>query len=487
MNPPPDEPPEPAYEPFDPGRPASASPTEGDLEREVPGGRRSGGHDPYAALQVIDYRRYLAGSVIAVIGQQMLGVAVGWELFERTRSATALGLVGLVQALPILVLALPAGNAADVLPRKAILLSAQAMMGVSSAGMALVSYRHDRLPDLAAIRAINAMLGRLATGLGEPSARFDDPAIPLLYALLLTTGIARAFSTPARSALLPGIVPARSFSNAVTWSSSGSQVASMAGPALGGLLVGLSGTWPGRFAVAYLADTACIVAAMAMFARLTVARHDRRGERVSLASLAAGVRFVVKTEIILATITLDMLAVLLGGATALLPIFAGDILRVGPTGLGWLRAAPSVGAFAMAILLAHRPPLKRAGPALLWAVAGFGLATIGFGLSSSFGISILMLLLAGALDNVSVVVRHTLVQVLTPDRMRGRVSAVNNMFIGTSNELGAFESGVTAAILGPVAAVVVGGLGTILVVAAVAAAWPSVRRFGPLDGTPGAD
>jgi MFS family permease len=194
----------------------------------------------------------------------------------------------------------------------------------------------------------------------------------------------------------------------------------------------------------------------------------------------AGFSFVRKTELILAAITLDLFAVLLGGATALLPIFARDILQVGPTGLGWLRAAPSIGAVLMALVQAHRPPLRRAGPTMLWAVAGFGAATIVFGLSRDPRLSFAMLMLTGALDNISVVIRSTLVQTLTPDAMRGRVSAVNTLFIGSSNELGGFESGVTAQLFGPVASVVGGGIGTILVVISVACLWPRLRHLGRL-------
>ena len=201
---------------------------------------------------------------------------------------------------------------------------------------------------------------------------------------------------------------------------------------------------------------------------------------MSLRSLVAGFEFVRKSELILAVISLDMFAVLLGGATALLPIFAEDILHVGPKGLGWLRAAPAIGASLMALVQAHRPPLRRAGPTLLWAVAGFGVATIVFGLSRNPYLSFAMLLLTGALDNISVVVRTTLVQTLTPDAMRGRVSAVNGLFIGSSNELGGFESGVTAQLFGPVVSVVAGGIGTILVVLAAAGIWPRLRQLGAL-------
>jgi MFS family permease len=271
-------------------------------------------------------------------------------------------------------------------------------------------------------------------------------------------------------------VPAEDITSAVTWNSSGWQLASVAGPALGGLLIAEAG----RPAFAYLLAACGALASAGLVTAIRPHAPPRRGEPPSLASLLAGARFIARTKLILATITLDLFAVLLGGATALLPAFAKDILGVGPVGLGWLQAAPSLGALAMAFTLAHRPPLRRAGRALLWAVAGFGAATIVFGLSQNAVLSFAMLALTGAFDNVSIVVRGTLVQVLTPDSMRGRVSAVNAVFIGSSNELGAFESGITAEWFGPVVSVVGGGLGTLLVVVAVMLKWPEVLRLGPL-------
>jgi hypothetical protein len=264
--------------------------------------------------------------------------------------------------------------------------------------------------------------------------------------------------------------------NAITWHSSGWQIANVAGPALGGLAIALSG----EAAAAFLFAALCSFASAGLFIPIQLKPASRRIEPPSFGSLLAGVRFVARSKLLLAAITLDLFAVLLGGATALLPIYARDILQVGPTGLGWLRASPALGAFVMAMMLAHRAPLARPGLALLLAVAGFGAATIVFGVSTIPLLSFLMLGLAGAFDNVSVVVRHTLVQVLTPDEMRGRVAAVNVVFISSSNELGAFESGVTAALFGPVASVVGGGIGTILVVVTAALRWPQLLGLGPL-------
>jgi len=298
----------------------------------------------------------------------------------------------------------------------------------------------------------------------------------LLFLVMLITAAVRTFSWAARSSFFPTLVPRESFANAITWNSSIFQVSCVLGPAVGGLLIVRLG-----FPFIYALDA---VSALTFFFLVLPIERIRRSRPVvgsAWSSLAEGIRFVLSKRIVLATITLDLFAVLLGGATALLPIFADQILRCGPIGLGWLRAAPAVGAFVMAVTIAYLPPMQRAGRTLLWCVSGFGLAAIIFGLSRWFWLSLLMLFLTGVFDSVSVVVRQTLVQLLTPDEMRGRVSAVNNIFIGTSNEFGAVESGLTAAIFGPVVSVVGGGIGTILVVFAVALKWPETRRIGTLD------
>jgi MFS family permease len=404
-------------------------------------------HDPYAALRYRDYRHLLAGSVLASIGSTMQSVAVLWELYQRTGSAQALGLVGLMQFLPIFLLSLPAGQAADRYSRKRLLLAAQGLMALASLGLAALS--------------------------------FCQGPVFLIYLCLLLAGISRAFNAPARWSLVPRVVPPHVLASAITWNSSGWQTASMVGPALGGVVLALIGQAWGAFLLA----TLCYLACISLIVSIQPQAGPRRTEAVSFQSLLAGIHFIGQTKLILATITLDLFAVLLGGATALLPIFAGHILNVGPIGLGWLNAAPAVGALLMALVLAHRPPLRRAGPTLLWAVAGFGVATILFGLSHDFLLSFAMLALTGALDNISVVVRGTLVQLLTPDAMRGRVSAVNAVFISSSNELGAFESGITAHWFGPVVSVVGGGIGTVLVVLAVMLKWPEVLRLGALHKT----
>jgi MFS family permease len=433
------------FEPPDLERPSSVAPTESQLEHETPGGIESHarGHDPYAALRSRDYRFYSFGWMISVIGRQVQDVAVGFELYHRTNSSKlALAWVGLSQAIPLLLLALPAGQLADRFDRRRILIVSQTLWAASSLGLALVSH-------------------------------FQGP-IPLVYVLLVTGTIAHATGWPARAAMLPQVVPPDIFDNAVTWNSSFFQIASVVGPAVAGLIL-IRGAM-----AAYLIDVVCGLTFAMLLMQLRLRQSDKPREPATLRSLTEGVRFVWRTPIILATISLDLFAVLLGGATILMPVFASEILHVGPVHLGLLRTAPAVGAFSAAILMAHLPPMKRAGLAMLWAVAGFGLATIVFGISRSFWLSMLMLALTGAFDNVSVVVRHTLIQTLPPDSMRGRVAAVNIIFIGASNELGAFESGATAAWLTPTVAVVVGGIGTIVVVATIALLAPQVRRLGSL-------
>jgi MFS family permease len=402
-------------------------------------------HDAYAALRYRDYRCLLAGGVLASIASGVQVVAVGWEVYRRTDSPWDLGLTGLAQFLPVLLLALPAGQAADRYSRKGLFQLALALQLLASLGLTAVS--------------------------------LTQGPVDLVFLFLLLSGTGRAISAPARSSLLAQVVPLETLPNAVTWNSSGWQFANVTGPALGGLVVGAADL-P---AYAYLLAALCTLICIGLLAPIRPRLGPRPAERSrSFAALLAGVRFVWRTELLLAAITLDLFAVLLGGATALLPIFARDILQSGPVELGCLRAAPALGAFLMALFLAHRPPLQRPGQALLLAVAGFGAATIGFGLSRHFLLSLAMLALTGALDNVSVVVRGTLMQVLTPDEMRGRVAAVNTVFISSSNELGEFESGATAALLGAVGSVVVGGIGTILIVLLVLWRWPRLLHLEPL-------
>ena len=433
-------------------------------------------HDPYAAFRSPDYRCYAFGNLISSFGRQLLGLAIGYEIFQRTHSATALGLVGLMGALPIVLLSIPAGLAADRWNRKAIILAAQLVTMLASIGLTVLAIQHLAVPAIPALAAAVRGLYWVAALCGEKSGVAFEPALPLMYALLFVNGVTRAFGWAARGALFPNLVPRAALSNAVMWNSSNFEFTCIVGPALGGLLIAHYGV-----PLAYGIDAACALACLAFVLPIKAPQEIAARHAHPLQDLFSGLHFVRGSKVILATITLDLFAVLLGGAVALLPLFADQILHVGAVGLGWLRAAPSIGAVLMALALAHGRPLRQAGKALLYSVTGFGLATIVFGFSQTFWLSFAALICTGAFDNVSVVVRHTLVQVLTPDAMRGRVSAVNNIFIGSSNELGTLESGVTAALFGPVISVVGGGIGTILVVLATAWKWPEIRRIGALQ------
>jgi MFS family permease len=296
-----------------------------------------------------------------------------------------------------------------------------------------------------------------------------------MYVLLFLDAAAVMIGRPARVALLPLLVPTRALSNAITWNTSLMQMSAVLGPALGGLVIIVS--VPAAYVIAALSSLIFMV----MLAFLEFEGSPQRAGQMSWDNLVAGVRFVWRAKIILTIISLDLFAVLLGGAVYLLPIYAAEILDVGAAGFGILRAAPAVGAFCMALALVYLPPMQRAGRALLWNVAGFGIATIIFGLSTSFWLSFAMLFLTGAFDNVSMVVRGTLQQLLTPDYMRGRVAAVSAVFIGASNELGGFESGLVAQWLGPVISVVSGGIGTLIVVGATAWLSPDLRKLGRME------
>ncbi|MEY2546601.1 MAG: hypothetical protein QOG48_1718 [Verrucomicrobiota bacterium] len=438
-------------------------------------------HDPYEAFRSRGFSFFTAGNLLSILGRQMLAVAVEWEIYARTHSATALGLVGLVFAIPIVGLSLPAGDLADRISRKHIILVAQIFSAITSAALALVSAQHLAIPNMSILRECNHALTCIA-GIFErhqSGFHFDDASIPVIYALLFLGAIARTFSWASRSSFFPTLIPRDAFANAVTWNNSVFQIGSVVGPAISGFVVAHIG-----FAPVYIVDA--ITAFLFFLLVLPIPRASQKRNNIEQSrwrSLVAGMKFVFSKQVILATITLDLFAILLGGAVALLPIFADQILHCGPVGLGWMRAAPAIGAFGMALVVAYLPPMRQAGKALLWCVTGFGIATVIFGLSKALWLSLGMLFVAGALDSVSVIIRGSIVQLVTPDEMRGRVSAVNNIFIGTSNEFGALESGLTAALFGPVISVVAGGIGTIIVVFGSALKWPEIRKIGALDRT----
>jgi len=391
-----------------------------------------------------DFRHFLAARVLSSFAMMMIGVAVGWQVYDLTHDAMALGLVGLAQFLPAMLLTLPGGLAADRFDRRYVLLF----------GFSLL---------LAVAIALYAL-----TLLGSPHVAW-------IYVVVVFIGVGRSFLAPASQSLLPFLVPQQDFVRAVAWNSTGFEIAMIAGPAAGGFLYALGPAYVyGIAAVCLLVAT---LLAVTLHTRLKVSNPAA----ASLSAVFAGVRFVFSKPVILGAVSLDLFAVLFGGATALLPMYAGEILHVGPWGLGLLRSAPAVGAAIMAIWIAHHPIRRGAGWKLFAGVGVFGLSTIVFGLSHHFFVSLVALIFLGASDMISVVVRQTLVQINTPDEMRGRVSAVNMLFIGASNELGEFESGITASWWGVVPAVVIGGLGTLGVVAFWSWRFPELRRMDSLE------
>lgn len=392
-----------------------------------------------AAFRHVDFRLFFGARFLSGLAIQAYDVGVGWFVYDITRSAWALGLVGLSVFLPNLLFALLTGEVADRFDRRRIAALAYGTMAIAAAGVLI------------------CVLARVTT---------PWP----IYGFAALLGTARAFGMPASQALLPSLVPKETFANAVAWSSSAWQTSTIAGPALGGLLYALGPTVVFGFAVGAFTLAALGIA-------LIRPRPPAPGrEKPSLDTVLAGIRFIRSRPAILGAISLDLFAVLLGGATALLPIYARDILATGPWGLGLLRSGPAIGAAVTALVLAHRPLTRNSGRVMFAAVGMFGLATIGFGLSTSLPLSLGFLVVLGASDMISVFVRLTLVQHDTPDAMRGRVSAVNSVFIGASNELGEFESGTLAALIGPVGAVVLGGIGTVIVAITWARLFPDLWR-----------
>src|SRR5215831_1874996 len=396
------------------------------------------------AFRYPDFVNLQLGRWLVVSALEMQSVAIGWQVYAITGRPFALGLVGLFQFAPGLLLFLAAGHAADRFNRRRLIALCYVGMAVCSALLLAISLR-------------------------------EEQSVHAIYGVCILIGIARAFYGPAGRSILPQLVPEEHFPNAVAWSGMVFQSATILGPSAGGLLYAVLG---GPMLV-YSVALACGAFAAIAILRIKADTKSRSPEGAALAATLAGLRYIWREKLILGSISLDLFAVLLGGATALLPVYA-VLLNTGPWGLGLLRSAPGVGAVAMAIFFAYRPIRKKAGPAMLWCVAGFGVFTILFGLSRSLTLSLVALFLVGATDMVSVIVRSTMVQVATPDEMRGRVSAVDMIFVGASNELGQFESGLTAKLFGTVPAVVIGGVGTLIVTAVWAWAFPSIRKVDSL-------
>jgi MFS family permease len=405
---------------------------------------------PTAAFLSRDFLRYQLARVVVIMGAEAQALAVAWQVYEITHRALDLGYTGLILFLPGLLFMLPAGHVADRFDRRQVILICYVLQGVASLLLFWLAWAHVT-------------------------------RVWPIFALLFVIGTGRAFSGPASSALVPHLVPAEHFVNAITWGSAIFQFANIMGPALGGILftLPLRGRLHGA-ALVYLFT----LLAIAWFLILVGSLHVRPGRMehraVSREVILAGFHYVISTQVLLGSISLDLFAVLLGGATALMPIFAQDILHAGPRGLGMLRAAPALGALAVSWWLMLHPIRRRAGKRMLVCVAIFGAATVLFGLSKSLPLSLAALFIVGASDMVSVIIRSSVLQLATPPEMRGRVSAVNSLFIGASNELGEFESGLTAQWWGAVRAVVIGGIGSMMITGLWAAFFPSLRRADAL-------
>ena len=414
-------------------------------------------HDPYAALRLPEFRRLLSARVCLTVATQIQGVVVGWQLFTLTGDPLALGLIGLAEALPSIGVSLYAGHVADSVPRKKILVPAVAVLFLCALTLLWLSH---------------PVVGRALPQGRLPLGGLHGVHVWPLYVVLFTSGVARGFLGPALFSFMPQLLPDRAaLANAISWNSTSWQVSTVAGAALGGALLAWGMATPLGLDVAYGADTALEGAALLLFVSIAGrALPPREGEKLGLReSILSGAKFIFGNQLVLAALSLDLFAVLFGGAVALLPVFASkEFLDVGPTGLGYMRAAPAVGTALMAVWITFSPLRKRAGRKLLWAVAGFGLATIGFALSTNLLLSLFLLFLTGVFDSVSVIVRSTLIHTYTPEYMKGRVSAVNNIFIGSSNEIGGFESGAAAKLMGTVTSVVFGGIMTLVVVAVTA-------------------
>ncbi|MBT3296502.1 MAG: MFS transporter [Verrucomicrobia bacterium] len=403
--------------------------------------------DPHAAWRYPAFRDLLIGRLVFLLGTQAQAMALAWEIYVRTNDPFALGLVALTKGIPMILFTLPGGVIADRFDRRRIMLICLAGATLTSLGLAWVSWVEGPLWGLFLLLFIDSSFMRL--------------------------------TTPAGASLMPLLLPRRLLENGVKWTSNVFQMTSLAGPALGGFIL----SW--NLQATYLVCASTSIVFIILLLRMKVPPQERSERRHWVVEAFEGIRFVWSRKVLLGTVSLDLFAVLFGGAVYLLPVFARDILPpvfgMAPEQmLGWLNAAPAAGALSMGLIVAHLPPFRRAGRTMLLGVAGFGLVTIVFGFSTNFWLSWGMLFLAGASDNISVVVRHTLVNLVTPDAMRGRVSAVNSIFIGSSNELGGFESGLVARLFSPVVSVVSGGVMTLLVVATWARKFPHMRDFGNL-------
>ena len=408
-------------------------------------------HDPFVSLRSAEFRFFLLYRFLFTVAIRMQGVIVGWQVFQITHDPLSLGLIGLAEAVPYIVSSFFAGHTADVMNRKFLMVIFTIVFFVCAVLLTVFTLNN--------------------------SSFLTHYGIIPIYSVIFISGIARGFLAPATSALLSQIIPREHYTNSTAWNSNVWHTAAVSGPALGGFIYGFAGVTN-----AYLCVVSLIALsfAMAMFVRSHPIPAREKNESI-MKSLNEGVKFLFSTKTLLAAITLDLFAVLFGGAVAVLPMFADEVLKVGPEGLGLLNAAPFVGSVLMGIVLAILPPLKEAGKWLLLCVAGFGVMTIAFAFSANFYLSLSILVVIGMLDNVSVIIRHSLQQLLTPDNMRGRISALNNIFIGSSNEIGAFESGSAAKLMGLIPSVIFGGCMSVAVVIFCAWRFPELKKINLRD------
>ena len=402
---------------------------------------------PYAALKIPDFRSFITARFCITLAIQMQGVIVAWQVYDLTHDPLSLGLIGLAEAIPSISVSLYAGHVADIVERKKIIMICVATLLLCSIALLFFTL--------------------------EPGAFILKRGVISIYAVIFVSGIARGFLTPAMFAFMPQLIPRELYPNAITWNSTLWETAAIGGPALGGFLFAFTG-----IQASYGADVLLMLIGLVLAIGVTSKPLPAEsGEQGIVEKIRAGLRFVFQNQIILGAISLDLFAVLFGGAVALLPIFANEILFVGPQGLGLLRAAPSIGALMMAFYITHNPITKNTGRTLLYCVGGFGVCMILFALSTNFWLSLFLLVMSGVFDCISVIIRGTLLQTLTPENMKGRVSAVNHIFIGSSNEIGMFESGVAARLLGVVPSVIFGGCMTLLSVSTIAYLAKSLRRL----------
>ncbi|MDF9832391.1 MFS family permease [Ereboglobus sp. PH5-5] len=437
--------------------------------------------DPYVAFRNAGFRRFLLSNFAFNLGRQAMSITIALQVLHWTNSAAAIGFIGLVNVIPLIFLVLPSGVLADKYDRRKIITITMSASCALSIMLVMVTHFHDCIPYVGVLRGANHLIETVAhfftskDNLG--AIHFDNPALPIVYLLQLLHATVRVVGAPARGSIIPVLVPPSQLTNALTWNSSTFELSAVLGPVLGGFVA----VW--SYTAVYAADAVFSIVLAVSLVGIALQPRKPRDASLPVPKASAGATFIWRQKPVLAAITLDLFAVLLGGLTAMYPLYAKNVFHFENYEFwaGCMRAAPSVGAIMMAVFVAHSRPFKRPGITLLWSVVCFGAAIVIFALSRNIFLSLFALFLTGICDNVSVVIRHTLVQMLTPDYLRGRVTSVNQLFIGCSNEISEFRGGLMAARFGPVAAATFGGVCTIMVVVSVALSLPAIRTVPPLN------